>query len=66
MSDLNMTTLNFEEAKEYFKGNRVNLLQMSYIFFWDVFRFVVNNHVVILVEGSCWKENFASALLYLF
>jgi polysaccharide pyruvyl transferase WcaK-like protein len=64
--DVNMTTLNLADAREYFKNQRVNLLEMSYIFFWDVFRFILNNHVVVLVEGSCWKENFASALLYYF
>jgi len=64
--ELNMCTLNLEDAKEYFKNQRVNLWQMSYIFFWDVFNFVRKNHIIVLVEGSCWKENFASALLYYF
>jgi polysaccharide pyruvyl transferase WcaK-like protein len=64
--DVNMTTLNLEEAREYFKGNKVNLMPMSYIFFWDTFKFVLRNHLVVLVEGSCWKENFAAALLLFF
>jgi len=64
--DLNMMTLNLADSQEYFKSNRVNLKPMSYIFFWDVFKNVVQNHVIVLVEGSCWKENFASALLYYF
>ena len=64
--DLNMLTLNLEETKEYFKNNRVNLCPMSYVFFWDVFKNVVKNQVIVLVEGSCWKENFAAALLYYF
>jgi len=64
--DINMTTLNLEEAREYFKRNKANLMPMGYIYFWDVFKFVLRNHVVVLVEGSCWKENFAAALLLFF
>ncbi len=64
--DINMTTLNIEEAQEYFKGHKVNLIPLSYVFFGDVFRYVLKNHVVVLVEGSCWKENFAAALLLFF
>ncbi|OGP60757.1 MAG: hypothetical protein A2V67_16035 [Deltaproteobacteria bacterium RBG_13_61_14] len=64
--DINMTTLNLEEAQEYFKHNKVNLMPMNYVFFWDVFKFVLKNHMVVLVEGSCWKENFAAALLLFF
>ena len=64
--DINMTTLNLEEAREYFKHNKVNLMPMGYIYFGDVFKFVLKNHLVVLVEGSCWKENFAAALLLYF
>lgn len=64
--EINMTTLNMEEAEEYFKDNVVNLVPMSPVFFKDVFKFVRQNHLVVLVEGSCWKENFAAALLLYF
>jgi polysaccharide pyruvyl transferase WcaK-like protein len=64
--DINMTTLNMDEAREYFKDNKVNLIPLSYIFFGDTFRYVLKNHVVVMVEGSCWKENFAAALLLFF
>jgi len=64
--DVNMMTLNLEDAGEYFKSNRVNLKHMNYVFFWDVFKNITQNHVIVLVEGSCWKENFAAALLYYF
>ena len=64
--DLNMLTLKLEDSKEYFKDNKVNFVPMSYVFFWDVFKAVIKNHAVVLVEGSCWKENFAAALLYYF
>lgn len=63
---INMTTLNLAEAEEYFKGYKVSLKPLNAIFFGDVFRYVLENHVVVLVEGSCWKENFASALLLYF
>ena len=64
--DINMTTLNLKEAEEYFKGYKVNLTQINYVFFGSIFKLVLNNHIVSLVEGSCWKENFSSALLLYF
>ncbi|MFC1521014.1 polysaccharide pyruvyl transferase family protein [Elusimicrobiota bacterium] len=64
--DVNMTTLDIAEAKEYFKANKVNLHIMSTVFFGDVFKLCLKNHVIVLVEGSCWKENFATALLLYF
>jgi len=64
--DINMTTLNMEEAKEYFKGYRVNLIEINHVFFADVFKLVLDNHIVSLVEGSCWKENFSTALTLYF
>ncbi|MBI4668749.1 MAG: polysaccharide pyruvyl transferase family protein [Elusimicrobia bacterium] len=63
---INMTTLDLKEAQEYFKNEKVGFLPMNAVFFWDVFKFVLRNHVVVLVEGSCWKENFAAALLFYF
>ena len=65
-ADINMTTLNMEAAKEYFGKNKVNLIEFSAVFFWDVFKLVLKNHVVVLVEGSCWKQNFSAALLLYF
>jgi|GEM_PF-536808 len=65
-AQINMTTLNLADTKEYFKGHNANFIQMNAVFFWDVFKFVLNNHVVVLVEGSCWKENFSAALLLYF
>ena len=49
--DVNMMTLNLADAQEYFKSNRVNLKQMNYIFFWDVFKNITQNHVIVLVQG---------------
>jgi polysaccharide pyruvyl transferase WcaK-like protein len=63
---VNMMTLNLEEASGYFKDYRVNLVEFNSIFFGDVFRRVLENHLIVLVEGSCWKENFATALLLYF
>ena len=64
--DINMTALNLEEARAYFKNNKVNLKFMNSVFFADVFKLALKNHMIVLVEGSCWKENFASALLHYF
>lgn len=64
--DINMTTLNLKEAEEYFKGYKVNLHQINYVFFGSIFKLVLDNHIISLVEGSCWKENFSSALLLYF
>jgi len=64
--DINMTTLDPEQAAEYFQGYTVNLRKFNTVFFGGIFREVLKNHVVVLVEGSCWKENFATALLLYF
>lgn len=64
--DINMTTLDLKEASEYFKGYRVNLKPLNAVFFGDVYRYALENHMIVLVEGSCWKENFATALLLYF
>lgn len=63
---INMTTLDLNEAGEYFKDYRVTLKEFSSFFFGSVYKYVLENHLVVLVEGSCWKENFASALLLYF
>jgi len=65
-TEINMTTLDLKEAGEYFKDYRVNLHEFSSVFFGDIFKQVLNNHMIVLVEGSCWKENFATALLLYF
>ncbi len=64
--DINMTTLDLGEAEEYFKGYDVNLFEFNSIFFKDIFKLALRNHMIVLVEGSCWKENFATALLLYF
>ena len=64
--DINMSTLDLHEAGEYFRGYHVNLKAMSAVFFKDIYRLVLENHLIVLVEGSCWKENFATALLLYF
>ena len=64
--DINMTTLDLAQAQEYFKGYPVKLHEFSSVFFGDIFKMVLENHVIVLVEGSCWKENFAVALLLYF
>ncbi len=64
--EINMMTLDVAEAEQYFKGYKVNLRHLNSVFFGDVFKQVLRNHLIVLVEGSCWKENFASALLLYF
>lgn len=64
--EINLMTLDREETAEYYKGYRFNPIEFNTVFFRDVFVHVKNNHLVVLVEGSCWKENFSSALLYYF
>jgi polysaccharide pyruvyl transferase WcaK-like protein len=63
---INVLTLNKEETEEYYRGYKFNAVEFSSVFFGDVFKNVKDNHLIVLVEGSCWKENFASALLLYF
>jgi polysaccharide pyruvyl transferase WcaK-like protein len=64
--EINMLTLDKKETDEYYKGYKFNSVEFSSVFFGDVFKSVRKNHLVALVEGSCWKENFSSALLLYF
>lgn len=63
---INVLTLDKKETDEYYKGYKYNSVEMSSVFFGDVFKGVRDNHLIVLVEGSCWKENFSSALLLYF
>jgi len=64
--EINMLTLDVAETEEYFKGYKAKFHHMNSVFFLDVFKHVLKNHVIVLPEGSCWKENFATALLLYF
>jgi len=64
--DINMMSLDIKEAEEYFKGYQVKMQHLNPVFFKDVYQHVLKNHLIVLVEGSCWKENFATALLLYF
>lgn len=64
--NINMMTLDLADSEEYFKGYKVQFREFSSVFFAGVFREAIRNHLIVLVEGSCWKENFASALLLYF
>ncbi|MFA6449052.1 MAG: polysaccharide pyruvyl transferase family protein [bacterium] len=64
--EVNVLTLDKEETEEYYRGYKFNAVQFSSVFFSDVYKQVKANHLIVLVEGSCWKENFASALLLYF
>jgi polysaccharide pyruvyl transferase WcaK-like protein len=34
------------------------------LFFWDIYKFVKQNDLILLVEGSCYMDTWASALLW--
>lgn len=64
--EINMSTLDVKAAGEYYAGFHVNLKHFDTVYFRDIYKLVLENHLIVLVEGSCWKENFASALLLYF
>lgn len=44
----------------------VEVVRVPYVFPWAIWKLTKANDVVVLVEGSTFKDNWSSALLYLF
>lgn len=54
-------SLRYLEASE-----RLRVVQIHPIFLLSILRLVLRADMVVLIEGSCFKENFSSALLWFF
>lgn len=64
---ITLTSLDRQQTLRYLaESERVRIAEVHPIFVWDLLRLVLRADVVVLIEGSCFKENFSSALLWFF
>jgi hypothetical protein len=67
--DVSITVASFypeNTAKVIPPSDQVTIARVPFIFPLKIFQLVIRHDVTMLVEGSCFKENWAKALLYLF
>jgi polysaccharide pyruvyl transferase WcaK-like protein len=59
--------LNRENALRYFdEDERLRIVTPGYMFLFDIAKLVLASDMVVLVEGSGFRQNFSSALLWYF
>jgi len=64
---ITLTSLDRSETLRYISENsRLKVVEVNPIFVISVLRLVLKSDMVVLVEGSCFKDNFSSALLWFF
>lgn len=62
-----LTSLNKEQSLRYLEETgRLHIAEINPIFVISVLKLALRADIVVLVEGSCFKENFSSALLWFF
>ncbi len=47
-------------------ADKIGVIEMSPVFFTDIYKALLDHHLSALTEGSLWKENFAVVLLLYF
>lgn len=64
---ITLTSLDRESTLRYVsEGERLSVAGINPIFIFSMARLVSRSDVVVLAEGSCFKENFSPALLWFF
>ncbi|MFH1874443.1 MAG: polysaccharide pyruvyl transferase family protein [Pseudomonadota bacterium] len=64
---LTLTSLDRKQTLRYLKETeRLQVAQINSVFIFSILHLVLKTDLVVLVEGSCFKDNFASALLWFF
>jgi polysaccharide pyruvyl transferase WcaK-like protein len=62
-----LTSLDREQTLRYLpETERLCIVQINPVFIFCMLRLVLRSDIVVLVEGSCFKDNFSSALLWFF
>jgi len=62
-----LTSLDRKQTLRYItEHGRLKVQQVNPVFIGCVLRLVLKSDIVVLVEGSCFKDNFSSALLWFF
>lgn len=64
---ITLTSLDRRQTLRYIdEGSRLRVAQIHPVFIVSILRLVLRSDLVVLIEGSCFKENFAAALLWFF
>ena len=64
---ITLTSLDRRATLRYLdESERLSIAQVSPVFLGSILKLVLAADIVVLVEGSCFKENFSSALLWFF
>lgn len=64
---ITLTSLDRKQTLRYLaEGDRLKVVQINPVFIFCMLRLVLKADLVILVEGSCFKDNFSSVLLWFF
>lgn len=64
---ITLTSLDSRQTLRYLtEGDRLEVAQINPVFIFCMLRLVLKSDLVILVEGSCFKDNFSSVLLWFF
>ncbi len=62
-----LTSMDRLRSLRYLEENeRLHVAQLHHVFVWSVARLAARADIVVLVEGSCFKEIFSPALLWFF
>ncbi len=64
---ITLTSLDRAQTLRYItEHDRLHVAQVYPVFIGCILRLVLKSDIVVLVEGSCFKDNFSSALLWFF
>lgn len=65
--DITLTSLDRRQTFRYLvESERLHVVQINPVFIISMLKLVLRADIVVLIEGSCFKENFSSALLWFF
>ena len=64
---ITLTSLDRQQTLRYVdEADRLRVVQFNPVFIGSILKLVLRADLLVLVEGSCFKENFSSALLWFF
>lgn len=64
---ITLTSLDRRATLRYLdESERLHVAEIHPVFFGNILALVLRSDLVVLIEGSCFKENFSSALLWFF
>lgn len=65
--EITLTSLDRDRTLRYLhEDRRLKIVEINPVFVYSILRLILISDIVVLVEGSCFKENFSPALLWFF